>query len=142
MLQLKTKKKKKKLTLEEIKEAHKIGLREEDVQEVEDPLFTARVNFETFKSIFKRDKKISKSKNGRISEDDMKITRYRESGSGGNVSKSVDSIRLKKTPASLRYKGMANRAYGVKAHEDGEYIYFNYDIETIEKDRKKQMEDE
>jgi len=109
---------------------------EKEVEEVEDPLYVSRINFELFKSIFKKDPAISAAEsNGRIDPEKMRITRLRESGPNG-VTRSVDAIRLQDSSAARHYMDMANRAFGVKATAKDGYIYFNYDIEAIEKQRK------
>lgn len=108
--------------------------------EVQDPKWSAQVNFENFKACFKRDPMITAGgEKGYISADKYKVSRLREFDSQGSVTKSLDSLRIEDNFHNRSYMGMINRAYGVKAVVEDGYIHMTYDIEQIEKDRARKV---
>jgi len=120
-----------------------IGISDADLAYVKDPKFTAQINFENFKAVFKRDPAISRSGfGGGIETNKFKIERLRESDVDGNIVNSIDSIRIRDNSHNKQYFGMINRAYGIKAVRQNGFIYMAYDMKTIEKDRMRERKNE
>ena len=101
-----------------------MGLQAE-FKETQSALFTAQINFENFKALFKRNPRISKSGD----------KGYMENAKFGKYEMSV-KVKKENVRELERYVIMANDSFGMKSYikieMDGSAVaYFNYDEEAI-----------
>ena len=126
MLMQKFKKMIKYLTPEEKAAMGQYDLTEEDIEYVEDPQFTAQINFETIRSIFKRNANISKSG---------------KRGYANKFKSDKTLLQVRMTPENrddvLNYERMIESAFGIKAIRDNDLFIVTYDTHEIEEQRKK-----